>query len=96
MESRRIQISHKKSQLGKSLHCSVSSNPPRNILSALIAFLAGLVALVVRDLLHWRINALTSSLPQLAQGKRWQLDLDTFAYPNLISLVANGFSNQAT
>lgn len=35
----------------------------------LIAFLSGLVALVVRDLLHWRINALTSSLPQLAQGR---------------------------
>lgn len=66
MESRRIQISHNKSQLGKSLHCSVSSNPPRNLLSVLIAFLSGLV---VRDLLHWRINALTSSLPQLAQGR---------------------------
>lgn len=69
MESRRIQISHNKSQLGKSLHCSVSSNPPRNLLSVLIAFLSGLVALVVRDLLHWRINALTGSLPQLAQGR---------------------------
>lgn len=29
----------------------------------------GLFELVVRDLLHWRINALTSSLPQLAQGR---------------------------
>lgn len=30
----------------------------------LLAFLSGLV---VRDLLHWRVNALTSFLPQLAQ-----------------------------
>jgi len=35
----------------------------------MIAFLSGLVALLVRDLLHWRINALTSFLPQLAQGR---------------------------
>lgn len=31
--------------------------------------------LVVRDLLHWRINALTSFQPQLAQGRPRQLDL---------------------
>lgn len=31
--------------------------------------------LVVRDLLHWRRNALTSFQPQLAQGRPRQLDL---------------------
>ena len=62
MESRIIEISHNKSQLVTtllSLFKSAQKSP------FCFDFLSGLVALVVRDLLHWRINA----LPQLAQGR---------------------------